>query len=393
MKEENVFSRYTVVDFTRGECGAVCSEYLAMSGMNVIRVIDPTSSKEESRIRFVVNNLNKTCVTLDVTKPEGREIFYMLIDKADVLVENLPCGGMDALGFSYETLRTRNPRLIYASIKPYGNGSPYENYPANRSVINAMGGATYLCGHRGGEPVEPGADLPDIISSVYMAIGICVALFQRETTGEGQSINVSQQASIISLGRSAYEFYHSNHFNNRAGNRFPTMPDMVPMDMLFPAKGDNQWVIIGCTDDKMFGRLCDAMGKPELKTDPRFRKENRTERTKMQLYREVEEWTSKNDKDEIMELLALKNRIICTAVRSIDDIVNSEESRRMGPIKKVNDLVAGEMWIPAMPCSASGMDEEIMSPITGEAAKTRVFGNLLDLSREQITALSQKQVI
>jgi crotonobetainyl-CoA:carnitine CoA-transferase CaiB-like acyl-CoA transferase len=113
----------------------------------------------------------------------------------------------------------------------------------------------------------------------------------------------------------------------------------------------------------------------------------------MELYREVEEWTSKNDKYEIMELLALKNRIICTAVRSIDDIVKSEESRRMGPIKKVNDPVAGEMWIPAMPCSSSGMDVKITPPICGEEAITKVFENLLDLSRERIIELSQKQVI
>mgnify|MGYP001282237856 FL=1 len=393
MKEENIFCKYTVVDFTRGESGAVCSEYLSMSGMNVIRVIDPASSEEDNRIRFVVNNLNKTCVRLDVTKPEGRELFYMLIDKADVLVENLPHGEMDALGFGYETLRTRNPRLIYASIKPYAKGSPWENYPANRSVINAMGCATYLCGYTGGDPVEPGVDLPDIISSAYMATGICAALYQREATGEGQSIEVSQQASLIALARSAFEFYDKNRCNNRAGNRFPTMPDMVPMDMLFPAKGENQWVIIGCTDDKMFARLCEAIGKPELINDPRFSKENRKSRTKMELYREVEEWTSKHDKYEIMELLALKNRIICAAVRSIDDIVNSEESRRMGPIKKVNDPVAGEMWIPAMPCSSSGIDVEITPPITGEDAKTRVFGNLLGLSRERIVELSRKQVI
>lgn len=393
MKEENIFNRYTVVDFTRGESGAVCAEYLAMSGMNVIRVITPASTEEKSRIRFVVNNLNKTCVRIDTTKAEGRELFFKLIDKADVLIENLPSGGMEALGFDYETLHARNPRLVYATITPYGKDSPLKDYPANRSVINAMGGASYLCGQRGGEPVEPGVDLPDILSSAYMATGICAALFQRETTGEGQSIEVSQQASIIALGRSAYEFYDKNHVNYRAGNRFPTIPDMVPMDMLYPAKGDNQWVIIGCTDDRMFARLCDAMGKPELKDDPRFKAENRTARTKMQLYREVEEWTSRNDKDEIMELLALKNRIICTSVRNIDDIVNSEEARSMGPIKKIDDPELGEMWLPAMPCSASGMNEEIIAPVTGETAKSRVFGALLKLDQAQIAELSRKQVI
>ena len=393
MKEENCFSRYTVIDFTRGESGAVCTEYLAMAGMRVIRVMEPTSDETDRRLQFIVNNLNKTCVRLDTSAPEGRALFLELVDRADVLVENLPAGGMEELGFGCEALRARNPRLVYASISPYGKGSPLENYPANRSVINAMGGASYLCGQRGGEPVEPGADLPDIISSSFMATGICAALFQRETTGEGQSIDVSQQASLVALGRSAYEFYHLNHVNYRAGNRFPTMPDMVPMDMLYPAKGENQWVIIGCTDDRMFSRLCDAMGKPELKTDPRFQKENRTARTKMQLYREVEAWTLQHDKDEIMELLALKNRIICTSVRSIDDIVNSEESRRLGPIKKVCDPEEGELWLPAMPCSASGMNEEITTPVTGEAAKTRVFEELLHLSPEQIGALSQKQII
>lgn len=390
--DNDIFKKFTVIDFTSGESGAVCTEYLAMAGMNVIRVEKPGSAEKRSRYRFITDNLNKTCITLDVEKDEGKEIFSMLLNKADVLVENLQHGGMEQLGFGYETVRAANPRLIYTSLKPFSKGAPWQDYPANRTVVNALGGATYLCGHIGGDPVEPGVDLPDVISGVFGALGICAALYQRELTGEGQSIEISQQASLVALSRSAYEFYSTNRRNNRPGNAFPTMPDMVPMDM-YPAKGEDQWVILGCQGEGMFAKLCEAMGQPELQSDPRFIDPKKRSRYKMELNRIIENWTVKHDKYELMEMLLQERRIVCSAVRSIDDIVNDEEARTLGPLQKVVDEECGEMWIPAMPCNADGINTKVEPPITGDAANSLVFASLLGLSEEQINRLSGNKVI
>lgn len=365
---QNAFGKYTVLDFTTGDFGAVCSEYLGLYGMKVIRVEVPGNRDHEDPYIYVTKNLNKNVVTLDLSTEEGKASMWKLLEKADIFVENRPNQVMKDLGMDYEAVKLRNPGILYTSIQPYATGHKYESYPSNCTTISASGGATYLCGYTGGIPVAPGMDLPDIISSAYSTLGIFAMLYSREVTGEGRFMEVSEQESIIALSRSAYEFYHKNRRNNRPGNSFPTLPDMVPMDM-FRAK--DGFVIIGCMDPPAWEVLCKTMGREDLLTDPRYKDWQARLRYKSQLNAEIAAWTINHEKDEIMHLLLEKGRIVCSIVTETEDIIKNEDLKNMKVLQTVSTAECGEMLVPAMPCLSSEIE------ITAEAPKTVGLSDVL----------------
>ena len=214
----NGLSKFFVLDLTVGRSGAVCSEYLALAGMDVIRAERPGELDRGERAEHIAFNLNKKCITLDENTPEGADILRRLAAKADVIVENRR-GALKELALDYESVKKINPGIIYVSIPPYGSDSPWADYPADRSVISAMSGATYLCGNTGCDPLEPGGDLPDVASSLYAATAAASALWKREESGEGAFIEVNQMDSVISLGRATYEQYYMTKSNIRCGNQ------------------------------------------------------------------------------------------------------------------------------------------------------------------------------
>lgn len=347
---ENVFSQYTVIDFTRGDFGSVCSEYLALYGFNVIRIESLDIRDSENPYLYVFKNLNKKITTIDFSTEKGHLQMWQLLEKADAFVENIPNDEIVNLGFDYTAVKARNPKILYTSIRPYTTGHPYQNYPSNSSTISASGGASYLCGYAGGEPVEPGMNLPDIISSAFSALGLLAMFYERECSGEGQFMEVSEQAAIIALSRSAYEFYHNNRRNNRVGNAFPTMPDMVPMDMF---KARDGYVIIGCMDPKAFEVLCSTMGREDLLLDSRYADFRTRSRYKYELNAEIAKWTSNYGKEEIMHLLLEKGRIVCSVVSDVDDIINNEDLRSIGVIQPIEYENLGKMYVPTIPCLSS----------------------------------------
>ena len=366
---ESVFGKYTVVDFTRGDFGAVCSEYMGLYGMNVIRVEVPGNKDHENAYLYAAKNLNKKVVTLDVATEEGLAAMRRILEQADIFVENLPNDEIRALGLDYDAVKAFNPKILYTSIQPYATGYKYQDYPSNSTTISASGGATYLCGYAGGEPLEPGMNLPDIISSAYAAVGLLSMLYAREESGEGRFMEVAEQDSIIALARSSYEFYHNNRRNNRSGNAFPTMPDMVPMDM-FRAK--DGFVIIGCMDPNAFKVLCTTMGREDMLSDPRYADFRTRAKYKAELNAEISKWTVEHGKEEIMHLLLEKGRIVCSVVTEIDDVIHNEDLRRLRVMQEIEYGDCGRMYVPTLPCISTEIQATAVPPVEisiGELAK------------------------
>lgn len=394
--ETRSLSDFSVIDFTAGEYGATCTEYLALTGMNVIRVDKPTDEKLSAADKYVyiVNNLNKKCVTIDVDTDEGKDLLWKMIDKADVFVHNRKKNDIEALGFTYEIVKARNPRLIYVNIPPFSSGSPWQDMPATEATISAMGGGTYLCGYMGGVPVEPGPNLPNVSSCGFAAAGIAAALYQRELTGEGQYIEVSMQDSVIAHARSAFESYSNNGRNIRVGNAFPTVPSMVPMG-LYPTKGDNDgedYAAVGCMGEPMWKLLCTAMGREDLLEDPRFGDPNERSKNKDALEAIISNWTSQYTKFELMDLLLRKNRVVCSAVYTIKDVIEAEDLREIGLIQKIEDPELGEMWYPAFNAIYSDIDVKAENPGEIGSKNEEVFKDL-GLTSEEIAQLCAKKII
>lgn len=372
--------KYTVIDFTGAEAGPICSEQLALLGMNVIR-IDHPSAKEmdrDDRYYFVADNLNKKCITVDYDSEEGRMLLRRIISKADVFIENKPFGFMESLGCGHKEICAEYPALVYCSIKPYSENSCWANAAWNPTTVDAMGGATYLTGYVGGVPVEPGPQLSDISTCGYAAVGILGALWQREDAGRGQYMEVSMQDAVIAHARSAYEKYSVNGVVTRVGNNFPTVPDMVPMS-LFRTKGEGpeDWAMIGCLGEKMVETLYHIMGRDDLMTNPKFDTFEHRIENKEELLDIIQDFALKYDKDDLMELCLGQNRLVSASVQATRDVVNSQDLKNIGFVQTVKDEELGEMNLPGFPSVFHGVEmPALTNPGRPGDANEEVFNQL-----------------
>jgi len=224
-----------VVDLTNFESGPTCTEDLGFLGADVYKIErvpkSGTSGRNRSSakgdtIAFTVLNANKKSISVDMKSPEGKEIIWKLIDECDVLVENMGPGSVDRLGFSYEAVHKRNPRMIYTSIKGFGKGSPWENYPAFDPIAQATGGAMALNGPLDGPPTLIGPNVGDYGVGHFTCIGILAALIEREKTGEGQFVEGAMQDVIACCIRGHFEPFYTRGIR-RVGNYMP-LEDVAP---------------------------------------------------------------------------------------------------------------------------------------------------------------------
>ena len=389
----------TVIDFTENGYGQIGSEYLALVGMNVIRVEKPKGADGPriSRKEFIANNLNKKCVTIDTDSDEGKALFMKLIDIADVLIENRTYGYMKQLGFDHETLMQRNPKLIYAAMRPYASGSPWEGCPAGEMVIEAVSGCMYLNGSNDREPLMPGVNMPDTSTCVYTDCAIVAALYERESTGKGQFIEVAQQNAMIAHSRSAYEVYHNTGKNTRSGNYFATMPGMVPSGVYKtkgdPDKEDANYIQMGASSDANFVAMCKVLGLEQLLDEPKYADAKGRTVNAEELDRYFNDVALKFTKHELMEKVLLQGRVPSGAVNSFEDLINDEDIRRSGTLQKVDDPETGEMWLPTFPAIYSVLEVKAEDPVCSGAGNEDVFKGFLGLTGEEYDRLKAAGVI
>src|SRR5579871_5048700 len=262
-------SRFRVIDLTRARAGPTAVRQLADWGADVIKVEAPDDAATEvgSRHGFDFQNLhrNKRSLTLDLKAAEGREILKRLVAQADVLVENYRPDVKHRLGIDYETLRRINPRLVYASISGFGQDGPYRGRPGFDQIAQGMGGLMSVTGKPGGGPMRAGIPVADLSAGIFCALGILVALLEREQSGEGQKVETSLlQAQIFMLDFQAARWLIGHEVPGQAGNNHPTA---IPTGVYKTADG---FINIASTGGKMWERLCNAIGAPELATRPEY---------------------------------------------------------------------------------------------------------------------------
>ena len=362
---ENVFGRYRVLDSTVDGIGPIASEYLAMAGMEVIRVEDPSVERTRGeKYEFVAENLNKKCVSVNYNTPEGLDLLKQLIGKCDIFIENLSFAQIDSMGLTYDALKEQFPQLIVVSIKPFSRGSKWQDCPADSAVLHNMGGATYITGLDEREPLLPGPDLADTSTCGYAAFGAVVALMQRMETGEGQLVEIATHETVIAHSRSAYEMFHEYGKNARPGNGFAYFREMAPQD-LYPALGADPsaaWVTIGCPADREFDLFCKAVGKEELLADPKFCKSAARLKNIKELNAIISDWTEDQNKDDIADLLLRKNRVIAAPVRSMAENIADQDLVAQGLLQKVADPEGGEMWVPTYPAVYEDHKVKVTAP-------------------------------
>jgi formyl-CoA transferase len=265
-------SRFTVLDLSRVRSGPTCVRQLADWGANVIMVeppaaMHPADPPGGARHGPDFQNLhrNKRSITLDLKQPAGRETLLRLVRQADVFVENFRPDVKYRLGIDYETLAALRPELVYASISGFGQDGPYANRPGFDQIAQGIGGLMSVTGTPESGPMRAGIPVADLSAGLYCAIGVLVALLERESTGRGQWVQSSLlEAQVAMLDFQAARWLIGGEVPKRAGNNHPTM---IPTGVFETADG---YINVAVTGQKMWERFCRAMEAEEWLADPRF---------------------------------------------------------------------------------------------------------------------------
>lgn len=262
-----------ILDLTHVLAGPFCTQSLQDLGARVIKVERPGTGDDTRAFPpfiqgesayFATLNAGKQSITLDLKADADRAVFDRLVARADVLVENYRPGVMGRLGYGWDTLHARHPRLVYAAVSGFGQTGPDAQKPAYDMVVQARGGVMSITGETGGPPVRVGASIGDIVAGMYLAQGILAALYQRERTGEGAYIDVAMLDSQLAIQEHAVAIASATGVApGPTGARHPTI---TPFATYRAADG---FVVIAAGNDAMFGKLCTVLGL-DVAADPRF---------------------------------------------------------------------------------------------------------------------------
>jgi formyl-CoA transferase len=394
-----------VVDLTQFEAGTSCTETLAWLGAEVIKVEEPkrgdqgrTASSDlpgADSFYFLLLNANKRSVTCNLKHPRGRELLCRLIETADVFIENFGPGVIERLGFGYDEVRRVNPRIVYAQIKGFSSGGPFEKYLAFDMIAQATGGAMSTTGEADGRPLKPGPTIGDTGTGLHTAIGILGALYQRQFTGQGQRVEVAMQEAVINFCRIAYAGQlASNKPAPRVGNR-GVLGTNAPSEA-YPCKGggpnDYCYVYTTRASNHHWERLLNVIGRDDLLGDLRFA----TNQDRCVNNDAVDEvlmpWIAQRTKREVMETLGNAG-IPAGAVFDTSELIDDPYLRKRGMFDTIDHPVRGPVTIPGWPVKMSDSNVPLKSaPLLGQD-NAQVYGELLGCTPEQLEALRTQEVI
>ncbi|MEI7428116.1 MAG: CaiB/BaiF CoA-transferase family protein [Betaproteobacteria bacterium] len=268
----SALSRFRILDLTRARAGPTSTKQFADFGADVIKIEQPADGGERNQLSgdrhsFDMQNLhrNSRSITLDLKKQEAKEIFYRLVKTADVVVENFRPDVKFRLGIDYETLKAINPRIILMSISGFGQDGPYVARPMFDQIAQGMSGIMSVTGKPGGGPMRAGVAITDITAGYMAACGMLTALLEREVSGQGQWVQSSLiQAGVAMMDFQAAKYLQKGEIPVQVGNDHPTSMPTSCYECL------DGYINVAATGQVMWLSLCDAIGKPELKEDPRF---------------------------------------------------------------------------------------------------------------------------
>lgn len=273
------FSNVLVVDLTRVLAGPYCALLLAELGARVIKVEPPrhgddaravgpfvkTPSGKTKSGYFMSINRGKESIALDLKADGDKKIFEALLSRADVLIENYRGGTMEKLGYGWEALKDKYPRLIYAGVSGFGHTGPYATRPAYDMVVQAMGGVMSLTGHPDTPPTRVGTSTGDLTAGMFAALGIASALYDRTKTGRGMKVDISMLDSQVAILENAVARYvATGEIPGPLGSRHPSIAPFA----VFAAKDGH--VVIAAGNNALFKKVAETLERPEMADDPRY---------------------------------------------------------------------------------------------------------------------------
>ena len=385
----------TVLDLTRVLSGPYCTMLLADMGARVIKLEQPGKGDdtrawgppflEGESAYFLSINRNKESVTLDFKQPAGRAVLDGLIAKSDVVVENFRPGTLSRIGLDYQSLAAKHPRLIYCSISGFGHTGPRSKEPGYDAIMQAEGGLMSITGAADGAPYRLGVAIVDIVSGMFAAYGVAMALFARERTGRGQEVDLAMlDATVALLTYQAGNFFASGRVPARLGNRHPSI---VPYETFAAADGE---FVLAVGNDEQWRRFCAIA---ELPDDERFA----TNRQRVTGYDQLRPFVA----DRLREMPRqfwidglTKAGVPCGSVRNFDELFADPQLDAREMIAMVEHATIGPMKALGIPIKLSDTPGAVRTPPPTLGQHTdAVLGRDLGFSADAIAALRRQQVI
>ena len=407
-----------ILDFTHVQSGPTCTQLLAWFGADVIKVERPGVGDATRKqlvdvpgadsLYFTMLNHNKRSITLNTKNEVGKEVLTRLIKECDVLVENFAPGALDRMGFGWETIQQINPKMIMASVKGFGPGK-FEDCKVYENVAQCAGGSASTTGFNDDVPLVTGAQIGDSGTGLHLALGICVALIQRQTTGKGQKILAPMQDGVLNLCR--VKLRDQQRLEKGPLEEYSQFGKGIPFGDATPRAGNDSGGgqpgrILKCkgwendpnaytyfiTQAAVWTKICDLIGKPEWKDDPEFATPPARLPKLDFIFDTIEQWTLTKTKFEVMaECNPLD--IPVGPILSMKELAEDEGLRKTGTIVEVDHPERGKYLTVGCPIKLSDSPVEVVrSPLLGEHTD-EILSDVLGYSGEELKRIEESGAV
>ncbi|MEK7814912.1 MAG: CoA transferase, partial [Chloroflexota bacterium] len=381
-----------VIDLGRHQAGPRCAQVLARMGAEVIKV--ERLGGEETRYHgpwvrkqsayWVQYNTGKKSLSIDMRKEKAKEILCKLVKVSDVLLQNFRPGTIEKMGFGYDVLHQLNPRIIMVNVSAFGQFGPYRENIGYDPIGQTMSGITMVTGEEGMPPIRTGVPIIDRTTALHATIGTLAALHERESSGEGQSIDVCLADTGYSYTEIPITAYHGTKIPPKRGE------NTAPPSGIYPCKGG--WVLLSAGDQHHWHRVCNALGKPEWLEDPRFTARHQRSKNRDIVDAAVKELLATMTMGEVIEHFR-EHDVVAAPVNTIPLAAEDPHPWERRTMVEVPDFLAGSIAVSGDYWHFSRTPVVIGSaPQVGEHNED-VLSGLLGYSKKEIAQLREENVI
>src|SRR6516164_3056856 len=399
-RPRHLLDGYKVLDFTHFIAGPTATRLMAGMGAEVVKVELAPKGDQAREIQFIRNkrsayfiqqNRGKQSLCLDMKKPAAVELIKQLILKFDVMVENFAPGIIGSMGLDYQTVSAINPRIIMCSISALGQTGPLAFDPGFDFIGQAYAGITSLIGEEEGPPYMPMVAIGDVSTGVHAMGSIACALLYREKTGEGQYIDISLLDSYFHCQTVGVELYSASggrHELKRSGLHHPFF---APAGIF---KGRKWHIIILAASNEHWARVCEAMTRPELVSDPRYADTAARGRHRDELIKLIEDWLRSMPDDQTSIDALRARRVPVAPILSVSEAMRHPHLIERGTVRTINDRILGEFQIPGFPLRFSKFpdESELDAPYLGEHNEV-VLTKYLGYSHGEVKRLTEEGLL
>jgi len=387
-----------VLDLSRIVAGPFCSQILGDMGAEVLKIEHP-SVGDDSRtwgppfqngesVYFFCANRNKKSVTVDMKAPRGKAIIQELAKRSDVLLENFKPGTLEKLGLGWDVLRADNPRLIFCSVSGFGQTGPYAERGGYDVIVQAVGGLMGITGHPDSPPVKVGVAMTDVCTALYAHGAILAALYERDRTGEGQRIEVSLlESQIAVLINVASSFLNAGGIPGKCGT---SHVNIVPYQAFKTLDG---YMIIGAGNDRLWVKLCEAIGLPEVGRDSKYATNEQRVQHREEVVRLLENRLATRTRREWETVLA-PTGIPCGPINQLDEVFADPQVQHLHMVLEAEHPQTGKIRMVRNPVtfSRTPVDLRQAPPRLGEHME-EVLCNVLGYSVAEVATLRGMGVV